>query len=111
MSPSKKAKQIQRNIVSRKKRLQTRTELMSSYNHNSDTSHPAIQIVLKEFFKAIDQGPTFICICCNRFLYHGAMLSFNENNFNDTRVFLITNFQLVKIFKVQIINVAACLFN
>jgi hypothetical protein len=83
MAPEKKAQRIQQIVDKRKNRLQTRAELMSSYNHNSATSHPAIQIVLKEFFKAIDQGPTFVCICCNRFLYHLNVLPFSENNFNN----------------------------
>ena len=83
MTPEEKSKYRKQDIASKNNRLQTRAELMSSYTPENGTSHPAIQLVLKEFFKAIDQGPAYVCNCCHRFLYRSNILPFHENNFKD----------------------------
>jgi len=45
-------------------------------------SKPSIKIdMIKDFIKAINQGPYFICIVCHRCLYKQTVKIFNDRNY------------------------------
>ena len=63
---------------------------LSTYNFSNDTTHPAVTDVINEFLSVIKNGPTFICNCCNRFLYRTSVVIFKEENFkNDVTDLLV----------------------
>ena len=54
---------------------------MSDFKCNPSSKHPAFEMVLDKYFSEIKSGPTYICNCCNRYMYRTAVLQFKKENF------------------------------
>ena len=55
--------------------------LKNQFIDNPSSTHPAFQNLLQDYFKTIASGPTYICNCCNRFLYRATVVKFKMEKF------------------------------
>ena len=46
-----------------------RADLLATYSPGDPTSHPAVTLILDEYFTTINKGPTYTCAICNKNFY------------------------------------------
>lgn len=91
LSAEEIAKGKQKNKQQHKSKRTDRTSMFQSYEPDMRTTHEAVQNIVTKYFKTIQDGPTYECCVCTRFLYRTSVKHVSDNLISQSSTVLCMN--------------------